>query len=465
MKRFFIVLSIVSSVLIMLVAAVYLGLAKYYEKGFAFGTYINGIYCTGKTPEEVNEELNESFAYHGITIITTDKEYTIPAEALEYSFDFKEPLKQYLEEQNPYLWGLNMIRNGKTYELSPKGSYNQDKLLGILDETVFSLLPKPGVTIKTGYDGFICEDTKVNCLNKEEAIRIIEDALLHGKETVDLVETECYENLPYSEKEKELLSLFDTINDYQSRSLSFLIGEEEVTVPSVFLARTLVAWDTFSEDKISEYVDEEGNLLINEEMAEDIVEQILEPYNTYQNHDFITHDGKTVHISTGNYGNQMKMKPIKKAVTEFLASDESTLTITPEYSKEVPLKGKDDIGNTYIEVDLQNQKLYYYEEGELLIAADVVTGYTKKGRGTPAMVCSIYAKQKNRILRGPGYESFVYYWMPVNGGIGIHDATWRTEFGGEIYKTDGSHGCINMPLELAELLYEKAEIGTPCVIY
>ena len=77
----------------------------------------------------------------------------------------------------------------------------------------------------------------------------------------------------------------------------------------------------------------------------------------------------------------------------------------------------------------------------------------------------IYGKQRRRILRGPGYASFVNYWMPVNGNIGLHDATWRKEFGGEIYKTSGSHGCINLPYEKAEKIFEKAEVGLPVIMY
>lgn len=127
--------------------------------------------------------------------------------------------------------------------------------------------------------------------------------------------------------------------------------------------------------------------------------------------------------------------------------------------------GWDDIGDTYIEVDIGSQMLYYYEDGRRLIETPIVTGDLMRRRKTPSAVCFVYAKQKNRVLRGSGYASRVRYWMPVQGGIGIHDASWRREFGGEIYKTDGSHGCINTPLEAVEQLYERVEIGTPVVMF
>ena len=137
----------------------------------------------------------------------------------------------------------------------------------------------------------------------------------------------------------------------------------------------------------------------------------------------------------------------------------------PVYIQEAWQKGLNDIGDTYIEIDMGRQQLYYYVDGELVLDTPIVTGNVKRGRNTPAMVCYIYAKQKNRVLRGPGYASPVKFWMPVKGGIGIHDARWRDEFGGDIYLTDGSHGCINLPLEKAEHLYGLAEIGTPVVMF
>ena len=114
---------------------------------------------------------------------------------------------------------------------------------------------------------------------------------------------------------------------------------------------------------------------------------------------------------------------------------------------------------------MTQQKMYYYEEGELLLETEVVTGNLSRKWGTPEGVNYVYNKQRNRVLRGEGYASPVKYWMPVKGGIGIHDASWRTEFGGEIYKKNGSHGCINTPSQKMAELYEMVETGTPVVMF
>ena len=104
---------------------------------------------------------------------------------------------------------------------------------------------------------------------------------------------------------------------------------------------------------------------------------------------------------------------------------------------------------------------------------DIVSGTeTKSDRYTPSGIYYIYAKQKNRILRGQKqadgtyeYETPVSYWMPFNKGIGLHDASWRKTFGGQIYKTSGSHGCVNLPSSFAANLYGQATVNTPVVVY
>ncbi|MBP3825785.1 MAG: L,D-transpeptidase, partial [Butyrivibrio sp.] len=68
-------------------------------------------------------------------------------------------------------------------------------------------------------------------------------------------------------------------------------------------------------------------------------------------------------------------------------------------------------------------------------------------------------------LRGVDYVSYVNYWLGVNKGVGIHDANWRSKFGEEIYKSDGSHGCINCPYDSVEVLWDVVDIGTPVILY
>lgn len=449
----------------------YLGLAVYYENGFSFQTYINGIYCTGKSVETVNKELNEAYVYEGLAVNAVEGSFYIDAKDISYVYDYREPLNHYLAQQNPYLWIENLTKGHKEYTLLPAVCFSHADLEGLVSKQIeeLALEQEHLVKIKSDEEGFTLTDTKQDILDEGKALQFIKEALVNGVASIDLEEAGCYYDEPYTEAEKELMTFYDLLNEYQTRTVSYVFGEEKETFSKGDLAQTLVCFNAFNkgvtalaDDYRTAFLDENGKLLINDEDAQLLVENKLTPYSTYRNHEFITHDGRTLTVKGGNYGNQIAMKTEKKEFLSFLYSDETTYTREPSYSKEVAIKGKDDIGDTYIEVDIGQQKMFYYREGELYLETDVVTG---KNNATPEGVNYVYAKQKNRVLRGPGYASPVKYWMPVNGGIGIHDASWRDEYGGDIYIRNGSHGCINTPLEIVEQMYEVMEIGTPCVMY
>ena len=126
---------------------------------------------------------------------------------------------------------------------------------------------------------------------------------------------------------------------------------------------------------------------------------------------------------------------------------------------------ENDIGSTYVEINLTNQYLWFYKDGDIVAQGDIVSGNESRGLSTPVGTYILNYKQKDATLKGAGYSSKVSYWMPFNSNIGLHDATWRNDFGGNIYKSNGSHGCINLPVYLAKKIYENIEPGTPIICY
>ncbi len=448
----------------------YLGLSVYYENGFSFQTYINGIYCTGKSVETVNQELNDAFSYDGLTVKMNNSCFYIDAEEISYTYDYREPLNHYLKQQNPYLWIENLIGSSKEYKLLPAVTYSEEKVEQILKEEVAKLeLPKnPVVSIGVGEDGFFLKNEKENVLNETKLAELVKNALLEGVDAIEIAGTDAYYDMPYTQEEECLMTFYSALEEYQSRSAAYHFGDEIEKISSGDLAKTLSCYSYFKtvKSKLPDTYEkdfyEDDKLKVDKESAVKLLVEYLDPYNTYHNHTFTTHDGRVIKIKGGTYGNQININKEKKAFLEFLASDMQVFDREPEYIREVALKGKDDIGDTYIEVDIGQQRMFYYRDGELYLETDVVTG---KNKATREEVCYVYSKQTNRILRGPGYASPVKYWMPVSGGIGIHDASWRSTYGGDIYIKDGSHGCINTPLEMVEKMYEVVEIGTPCILY
>ncbi|MCR4907353.1 MAG: L,D-transpeptidase [Lachnospiraceae bacterium] len=151
------------------------------------------------------------------------------------------------------------------------------------------------------------------------------------------------------------------------------------------------------------------------------------------------------------------------------AAENGGVTVaTPEPEvPEVPLTGAADMninGGTYVDVNKTIQKLTLYVVGTPTIVTDIVTGRSG-GRETPSGLYSVYGKAQNRTLKGANYSAFVKYWMPFYRNYGIHDANWRSQFGGTIYQTNGSHGCVNIPPEVMPSIYASVEIGTPVLVH
>ena len=130
------------------------------------------------------------------------------------------------------------------------------------------------------------------------------------------------------------------------------------------------------------------------------------------------------------------------------------------------------VGDTYIDIDLSRQHAVYFENGKIKFETDIVTGSVAAGHSTPTGIFQVLNKLRNITLKGGSkkqhtyYESFVNYWIGFYGaGYGMHDATWRNSFGGDIYESSGSHGCVNMPPSKIPALYNMVSIGTPVIVH
>ena len=159
-----------------------------------------------------------------------------------------------------------------------------------------------------------------------------------------------------------------------------------------------------------------------------------------------------------------------KLTSEVAAALESRQggTFTPTYDYTWYWKSEyknQRVGDTYIEISLDNQYMWCYLDGKLLVETPIVTGDLAKRNNTRRGCFKIFYKTTDTILRGPTWNDHVDYWMPFDGGIGLHDSAWRDEYGEDIYMTDGSHGCINTPLEAMRIIYENYKVNDFVIVY
>lgn len=449
--------------LCVLLTAGYFMLAAYYGKGFGMNTWINGVYCTGKTVEEVNSELLSQMKAPNVVMVKgKGEEAAISLEGIGLTFDYTESLRTYQKQKNPLMWGKNLMW-AESQTLIPEMKFNQELLRQewvALPFVKAEAEEEKILEIRLTQEGYQLVNQLEARLNEEKGYLCLVQALEQGTYQVDLQENGCYEDIPMTQTQKETLAFWDKLQDFQECRVIYDLGYEMIPIDSS------ITWRFMEQTENGmPATDEKGEIVFREEGIAEFINTLAEEYNTYgKPHEFESTRGDVITVEGGTYGRKLDVKEETAYLKEaFLAGKEEIHS--PAHEKEAFCKDKNDIGDTYIEIDMTEQKMYYYQEGECLIETEVVTGNTGRRMGTPEGVNFVYHKQKNRILRGPDYASPVSFWMPVKGNIGIHDAKWRSKFGGEIYKTGGSHGCINTPYEDMKELYELVEVGTPVIMF
>ena len=455
-------------ILLLFLLTVYFVLAFYYREGFSLNTWINGVYCTGKTVEEVNSELLSHTEAPNVVIVDKEgEEYTIALADVDYRADFGSALEAYRQEQNPYLWVDNVLLHSRR-TLAPAVSVDEEALRRAYNALEFVQTEQERIkdySLTRDTEGaYVFTDRLSDRIDLEKAFLALKEIVENGQETLNLQESGCYYEITPDESQKALRNLWKEIEKFQTCDIVYCFGEERHPVTAADCASFLTAQNGLPVQ------DEKGSFVLDEEAVTAYVQSLAEEYDGYgRTRQFHSTRGDVITIEGGTYGSKMDRKKETVYLMEHLP-DPGVHTGTPQthipsYEREAFCYGKNDIGDTYIEVDMTEQKMYYYEKGVLKLETEIVTGNMRRRMGTPEGVNFVYNKQKNRVLRGPGYASPVKFWMPVKGGIGIHDAGWRKEFGGDIYQTAGSHGCINTPKDKMEELFDYVQIGTPVVMF
>lgn len=470
-KAIWITISILILIPALILGGCYLVIKYRFKDTFMPGLFINGVYAADYTPEQLNEELKKNTECPDFTVKDKDgNTYSFSLEEIQYDQDYLAQIKKIQASQSVikltgWFFGEEITFDEKT--ISPDNSFDTQNLHKYLDSVKYledNSDPKDKIVeIRRDHNGYYLYDETRNLLSHEKASKAIEEALLQGVFEVDLYEKDCYIEVDHTSQMKETLEKWDMLSEYVESCVTYEFGDITEVVDCAEISGFIAT------DEQGEFLyDESGSFYLDTDKIKAYVKTLAEKYNTVNKpRSFRASRGEIVTIETGTYGYKLN----EKAEFEYLSKvigRKNQLTRKPEFSQEAYTSIyslNNDIGDTYIEVDLTNQKMYYYLNGRCKIETDVVTGNTSLGRGTPEKVCYVYAKQRNRVLRGEGYASFVNFWMPVYGGVGIHDASWRGSYGGTIYRTNGSHGCINTPYSKVSQLYDMVEIGTPVIIF
>ena len=254
--------------------------------------------------------------------------------------------------------------------------------------------------------------------------------------------------------EEDLQDEANRLNAVWNRSISVHFSEDVQTITP----EDLFSWMTWDGEEIA----------FDSEKVDSWTESVSEKYTTYgSSRRFETSPGTVLMVGGSyldNYGWILDMDATKESVRHAVTEGLSDCDCVWKRTEFVPFSAISDLAETYVEVSIEQQHMWYYKDGDLILDTDVTTGLP--GRDTPKGVFRIQGHYRDYTMRGSYGEAFAHFVMPINdAGICIHDASWRSLYGGTYYLTDGSHGCINTPYDAVKMLFEDCPDGVPVVVY
>ena len=439
-------------------AGVYIGMAVFFQTHFCFGTTVDGIPVGGLNAAGVERLIKEEIDGYRLKLLKREGEpEEISGADISIRPVFDGEVAQLIEAQRPFAW-IASVFHGEELALARAVEFDADALEEIIDGLECMDAENQRMPVNAACSGYV-KGTGYTLIPADygttvargafrkavfEAVSTLEDEL-------DLDASGCYVEPKIGDDNPKLLKVLEELNRCVGMTVTYDFDEKK----EILDGETVSEW--------LNVVDLE--LTVDEEAVLSYVKQLGKKYNTaYQPKTFETSYGETVTISNGFYGWRIDSGQETEQLIADLKAGES-VEREPVYLQTANSHGETDYGDSYVEINLTAQHLFLYKDGELVVESDFVSGCVAKGHSTPTGAFGLTYKTTDAVLRGPGYATPVKYWMPFNGDVGMHDATWRRSFGGNIYKRNGSHGCINLPFHVAEKIYGKIDKGYAVLVY
>lgn len=448
-------------VVVLLLAVGFIGYfvgENYYGSHFLKGTIINGIDASDMTIEEFENKIQD----YTLTINKRDSENgtsreTITGSQIGLKVISDGELYDVLESQQGGKW---INKNGEEYSFNKLTEYDESlwkKAVDGLECFSEEHIVKPENAYVKDYDkssgGFVLvEEVNGNEIDKEKAEELMTAAVIKLADSVSFDE-DCYKKPEITTETKELKDFYEKLNQYANTNIKYTFGEnmEELT------GEDICDWLIIDFDNYT--------VSLDAERVDTYVSYLRWSYDTiFGTRKFMTSYGREVTIEGGDYGWWMNKEEEVKGLTEMIESGQSGER-TPVYYQEAAAYGDLDYGNTYVEINLTAQHLFLYVDGQKIMESDFTSGLATEERITPPGTFAVTYTERYAFLTGDTYHTMVSYWMPFNEDIGMHDATWKTEFGSQFYKSNGSHGCINLPYNFTKAIFEYVEKGMPIICY
>ncbi len=455
-KRGILIASALAGASLLVLLTVYMAGLNRYQSCFLNGTVIDEMDVSGMSISELEEQIGK----YSLRVIErqadgTTLEEEIRGSEIGISYVSTEQFQAVLQGQNRYLW---FLRHNADYRTDAPPLYEESALLEKInalrgfqkdfvkeptDAYISDYVPGSGFTL-------VAED-KGNRLNREKTVEAVRAAVAGLEKQVDLEAAGCYEEPKVTTEDTVLKDAYAKLQNYVNTAITYTFGSER----EVLDADTVAGW-----------IVRKGNRAeLDPELVKEYVNTLRKKYDTiFHRRVFQTSYGEEVTIDQGDYGWWMDVGQETQELIGALERGEGGER-TPVYRQTAASYDAPDYGDSYVEINLTSQHLFLYQNGECILESDFVSGNPSRGNATPPGIYGITYKERNATLNGETYSTPVNFWMPFNNNVGMHDATWRSEFGRNIYMTNGSHGCVNLPYAVAQEIYGIVEKNTPVICY
>lgn len=450
------------------ICLIYVAISVYFMSHFFVNTKINGKNFSGKTASDVEKYLQTNIKDYKLTILENEgRQDVISGSEIGLEYRAGTETEKLLKDQNGFAWPKAFFMENSR-KVSVNVSYNEESLNQRISQlSCLQTEQTPAENAKPEFDGnqyVIKSEVYGNAVDKERLTEQVKVHITEFQPQLDMVATKCYAKPKYTEDSKEVQEACDAMNKYVNASITYPMNEP-VVVDKALISQWL-------------QVDGEMKVSLNTEAMKQWFTAFGDKYDTQgTTRTFTTPAGKSATVTGGTYGWSIDEDTELVNLQNSILNGE-VVTREPAYyaGGTAAAHSGQDWGNTYAEVDMSAQHMWYVQNGQVVLETDVVTGEPIPSKITPEGVYSLMWKQPNSVLVGdinpdtgePAYRTKVKYWMQVtSSGVGFHDAIWQTAFGGTLYQIPGtgSHGCINMPLDQAGALFNMIEPGTPVIFH
>ncbi len=430
---------------------------------FPFRTTLNGRDISLQRALDVQRTCMDG--YYPNMRFEVDGRGAAPYSVTPLSFDFSEAERvvSFLPH-NMLTWPASLFRDT---EYTTSDGSALDKLAQHIEADCALVYGSRSVAAENAYLAYDAEsnrfrivpDTDGTVIDGEKFAAALKRHILYGSGDLDLEAAGVYYNAEIRSDSVELVTLCNRLNRFAAAEIVFTEGG----MTKVFPARKLLPYVYVSPGSFEPIYD--AAAAASDGLFDLFAAELAAELDSKGGaHDFITHDGAIVSVDERTWRSKLDAAGTSAALAALSFADIAAEG-GPPAGRLVWEKAALDALTNYVEIDLTNQQLILYTGGETVLESPIVSGCTAQGHGTPGGAFKLDGKYRNVTLRGPDYASFVRYWMPFNRAIGMHDASWRSRFGGTIYRYNGSHGCINLPHDAAETIFNTIDDSYAVVCY